>query len=183
MERLEPGRNAVVFHTASGALAVARTSAAYAMDFPARPSRPAPAPAGLARGLGVDPIAIEENEFNYLAVVESEAAVRSLAPDFAALACLDRPGVIVTAICDGTYDFVSRYFAPKKGIPEDPVTGGAHCTLAPYWAAQLGKTELRGFQASQRGGEVVCRVAEDRVQLVGKCAFYLEGEVEVHVDV
>jgi predicted PhzF superfamily epimerase YddE/YHI9 len=105
--------------------------------------------------------------------------VRELAPDLAAIARLDRQGVIVTAPGDESYDFVSRYFAPAKGIPEDPVTGGAHCALAPYWAGRLGKTELRAFQASRRGGEVVCRLAGDRVELEGTCVFYMEGRAEI----
>jgi predicted PhzF superfamily epimerase YddE/YHI9 len=118
------------------------------------------------------------NEFNYLAVIDGEHGLRRLAPDMAAIAGLDRAGVIVTA--RGTdYDFVSRYFAPAKGIPEDPVTGSAHCTLAPYWAGQLGRNALRAFQASARGGEVICRVAGDRVELEGGCVFYLEGHAEI----
>ena len=95
--------------------------------------------------------------------------MRALAPDMAALAGLDRPGVIVTALGDGAYDFVSRYFAPAKGIPEDPVTGAAHCMLAPYWAKRLGKTMFRAFQASRRGGEITCRLVGDRVKLEGAC--------------
>jgi len=102
-----------------------------------------------------------------------------LAPDMAALARMDRPVVIVTAQGDGIYDFVSRYFAPKKGISEDPVTGAAHCMLAPYWANRLGKTVFRAFQASRRGGEITCRLGRDRVQLEGTCVFYLEGRVEI----
>jgi predicted PhzF superfamily epimerase YddE/YHI9 len=97
----------------------------------------------------------------------------------AALARLDRDGVIVTAPGDGRFDFFSRYFAPAKGIPEDPVTGSAHCMLAPYWAGKLGKTAFRAFQASARGGEVGCRLAGDRVELEGGCVFYLEGEAEI----
>jgi predicted PhzF superfamily epimerase YddE/YHI9 len=97
----------------------------------------------------------------------------------AALAQLDRPGVIVTAPGEGTYDFISRYFAPAKGIPEDPVTGAAHCMLAPFWAKRLGKTEFRAFQASRRGGEIVCSVVGDRVTLEGACVFYMEGQVEI----
>jgi predicted PhzF superfamily epimerase YddE/YHI9 len=85
----------------------------------------------------------------------------------------------VTAPGDNGYDFVSRYFAPAKGIPEDPVTGGAHCALAPYWAKRLNKTAFRAFQASQRGGEIIFRLAGNRVELEGPCAFYLEGEVEI----
>lgn len=87
--------------------------------------------------------------------------------------------MIVTALSDGTYDFISRYFAPAKGIPEDPVTGAAHCMLAPYWAKRLSKDAFRAYQASRRGGEILCRLAGDRVELEGSCVFYLEGEVEI----
>src|SRR6185369_5444778 len=105
--------------------------------------------------------------------------VRDLAPDIAAIARMDRSGVIVTAPGDESYDFVSRYFAPAKGVPEDPVTGGAHCMLAPYWARRLGRSAFRAFQASKRGGEIVCRLVGDRVELEGGCVFYLEGAVEI----
>jgi predicted PhzF superfamily epimerase YddE/YHI9 len=111
--------------------------------------------------------------------VESAGVVRGLVPEMAGIARLDRPGVIVTAPGDGGYDIVSRYFAPAKGIPEDPVTGAAHCMIAPFWAARLGKATLRAWQASPRGGEIVCRVLDGgRVELEGACAFYLEGELE-----
>ncbi len=105
--------------------------------------------------------------------------LRELVPDMRGLARLDRPGVIVTAPGEGPYDFLSRYFAPAKGIPYDPVTGAAHCMLAPYWAQRLGKSEFRAFQASRRGGEILCRLKQDRVELEGTCVFYLEGEVEL----
>jgi PhzF family phenazine biosynthesis protein len=179
MEGLEPGRREVVFHSASGPLTVRRTEAGYLMDFPARPSEPVSAPPGLSEALGVVPTEVVVNSFNYLALVEDAQVVRSLAPDMGELARLDRGGVIVTARGEGTHDFVSRYFAPTKGIPEDPVTGAAHCMLAPYWAKRLGKTEFRAFQASRRGGEVLCRLARDRVELEGSCVFYLEGHVEI----
>jgi len=179
MERLEPGRSSVVFHSASGPLTVNRSDAGYVMNFPARPSDLVSLPPGLAEALGVVPVEVVANAFNYLALLESAQTLRELAPDMAALARLDRPGVIVTAQADGTHDFVSRYFAPAKGIPEDPVTGAAHCMLAPYWASRLGKTAFRAFQASRRGGEIVCRLAGGRVELEGACVFYLEGNVEI----
>ena len=179
MERLEPERQTVVFHSASGPLTVKRTATGYVMDFPVRLSEPIPTPAGLAEALGAVPSEVFVNEFNYLAVLENAQSVRALKPDMPALARMDRTGVIVTAAGDGTYDFVSRYFAPAKGIPEDPVTGAAHCMLAPYWAQRLGKTEFRAFQASQRGGEIICRLVRDRVELEGNCVFYLEGYVEI----
>jgi PhzF family phenazine biosynthesis protein len=179
MERLEPGRNEVVFHSASGPLTVQRTSTGYVMNFPARPSDPITPPPQLAEALGAIPVEVFENSFNYMAVFENVQALRALVPDMAALARVGRPGVIVTAPGDGTYDFISRYFAPAKGIPEDPVTGAAHCMLAPYWAKRLGKIAFRAFQASPRGGEIICRLAGDRVELEGSCVFYLEGEVEI----
>jgi len=179
MERLEPGRNSVVFHSASGPLTVTRTETGYVMNFPVRPSEPVPAPTGLAEALGAVPVEALVDAFNYMAVLESAQVVRALAPDIAAIARLDRSGVIVTAPGDEGYDFVSRYFAPAKGIPEDPVTGGAHCALVPYWAKRLGKTEFRAFQASRRGGEILCRLVHDRVELEGSCVFYMEGEATI----
>jgi PhzF family phenazine biosynthesis protein len=181
MERLEPGRSSVVFHSASGPLTVRRAEAGYVMNFPARSSEKVSTPPGLAEAMGVVPVEVLGNAFNYMAVLESAEVVREIAPDMAALARMDRPGVIVTAPGDGdgAYDFVSRYFAPAKGIPEDPVTGAAHCMLAPYWAKRLGKTALRADQASRRGGEIVCRLAGDRIELEGSCVFYLEGEAEI----
>ena len=119
------------------------------------------------------------HETNYVAVMESAAIVRRLTPNFAAIARLDRKGVVVTAPGDLGYDCVSRYFAPQKGIDEDPVTGAAHCALAPYWSARLGKAELRAHQASRRGGELECVARGDRVTLRGGCVFYSEGELEI----
>ena len=121
-----------------------------------------------------------ENDFNYMAVLKNEKAVRAVDPDTAALIRMGKPGLIITAKSDDPqYDFVSRYFAPVKGIAEDPVTGSAHCMLAPYWAKRLGKTEFAAFQASPRGGKVLCRLRGDRTELEGECVFYLEGEVEI----
>lgn len=179
MERLEPGRSRVTFHSASGPLTVSRADAGYIMNFPARPSEQILAPAGLTEALGVIPIEVFINAFNFMALLENAQVLRKLAPDMAALARMNRPGVIATAAGDGSYDFISRYFAPVKGIPEDPVTGAAHCMLAPYWAKRLGKNEFRAFQASSRGGEIICRLAGDRVELEGSCVFYMEGEVEI----
>jgi PhzF family phenazine biosynthesis protein len=181
MERLEPGREQVVFHSASGPLTVTRTNAGYTMDFPARPSDPVTIPATLQEALGVVPTEVWRNAFNYMAVVESADSLREIHPDMASLARMDRPGVIVTAPGEGGYDFVSRYFAPAKGIPEDPVTGAAHCMLTPYWVKRTGKSVFHAFQASRRGGEMICRLRGDRVELEGSCVFYLEGEVEVRL--
>jgi len=179
MERLDPGRKQVVFHSASGPLTVTRTHAGYVMNFPARPCDPAAIPEALAEALGVVPTEVWLNAFNYMALLENARTLREVHPDMPSIARMDRPGVIVTAPGDGAYDFVSRYFAPAKGIPEDPVTGAAHCMLTPYWAKRTGKTVFRAFQASRRGGEMICRLLGDRVELEGSCVFYLEGEVEV----
>jgi PhzF family phenazine biosynthesis protein len=179
MERLEPGRKSVIFHSASGPLTVRRTGTGYIMDFPARPAEVIATPSELSEALGAVPVEVAVNSFNYLALLDSPQTLRALAPNAAALARLDRQGVIVTALGEGDYDFVSRYFAPAKGIPEDPVTGAAHCMLAPYWTDRLNKTEFRAFQASKRGGEVRCRLAGNRVELEGSCVFYLEGEAEI----
>jgi predicted PhzF superfamily epimerase YddE/YHI9 len=179
MERLEIGRQEVMFESASGPLSVRRTQSGYILNFPVRLSERILPPPTLTAALRVVPVEIHANAFAYLAILDSAQVVRDLAPDLAALARLDRSGVIVTACGDGIYDFTSRYFAPAKGIPEDPVTGAAHCALTPLWAERLGKTVFRAYQASRRGGEMVCRLLDDRVELEGSCVFYLEGEVEV----
>lgn len=179
MERLEPHRTEVVFESASGPLTVRRTRTGYVMDFPARQPVAVTPPPALAAALGAIPVETLDDGFNYTAVLRDARTVRELAPDIAAIARLDRNGVVVTAAGDASYDFVSRYFAPAKGIPEDPVTGGAHCALTPFWAARLNKTELRAHQASRRGGELVCRLAGERIELEGACVFYLEGRITV----
>ncbi|HEX4051964.1 MAG TPA: PhzF family phenazine biosynthesis protein [Steroidobacteraceae bacterium] len=179
MERLEPGRASVVFHSASGPLTVKRSPKGYVMDFPARHATPVARPRDLAQAIGADPLDVVADDVNYLARLNDADAVRNLRPDIAAIATLDRKGVIVTAQGTGDYDFVSRYFAPAQGVPEDPVTGSAHCALAPYWAAILGKSAFRAFQASRRGGEVECRYSGGRVELTGTCVFYLEGQSQL----
>jgi len=178
MERLQSGRRQGVFHSRSGPLPVRRTEKGYAMDFPARPSEPVTAASKVSEALGACPDEVFVNAFNYMAVFDSERKVRELSPDMAAVARLDRPGTIVTGPGDGQYDFVSRYFAPAKGIPEDPVTGAAHCMLTPYWAKRLGRTSFTAYQASRRGGEVRCQLLRDRVELEGGCVFFFEGEIE-----
>lgn len=177
MERLQPGRSEVVFFSLSGPLTVRRTASGYVLNFPPRTPMPVAPPPALAAALGAVPMATLDDTFNYIAVLEDARSVRELVPDIAAIATLDRSGVVVTAPGDAAYDFVSRYFAPAKGIPEDPVTGGAHCALTPYWAARLNKTLLRAYQASSRGGELICRLADGRVELEGACVFYLEGRI------
>jgi PhzF family phenazine biosynthesis protein len=178
MERLEPSRREVVFQTASGPLPVRRGATGYVMDFPMRVLVPVATPPGLAAALGAEPLEVHADAGNYTVLLDSAQRVRELAPDFARLAQLDRTGIVVTARGDGDHDFTSRYFAPRKGVDEDPVTGGAHCGLAPFWAPRLGKREFRAYQASARGGEIVCRLRGERVELEGRCVFYLEGTAD-----
>lgn len=179
LERLEPSRCEVTFQTASGALTVSRNEKGYVMDFPARLAAPIEASKVIATALGVSPIQLLADSINYLALLPSARQVRDLTPDITALSRLDRTGVIVTAAGEAPYDMVSRYFAPAIGVPEDPVTGSAHCALAPFWAERLSKPVLRAYQASRRGGEMTCRVRDNRVELEGSCVFYMEGVAEV----
>ena len=178
-QRLDPGRQRVVFHTASGPLTVERAGERFVMDFPARHPAPVEVPPGLEAALGARPVEVLHDGFNCLALLDSADSVRRVTPDFRAISRLDAGGLVVTAPGDRGYDCVSRYFAPAKGIDEDPVTGGAHCALTPFWTGRLGKREIRAFQASARGGELVCRMRDDRVELEGECVFYMEGQAEV----
>lgn len=180
MECLEPGRERVVFHTKSGDLIVRRSGDGFVMDFPVRLNTPIAEPAALAAALGAKPLEVFHDGFNYVALLDSAKTVRELAPDLRAVKALEGvAGVIVTAAGDEEYDCVSRYFAPQKGIDEDPVTGGAHCALTPFWTQRLQKTEIHAYQASQRGGTMRCRINGDRVELEGTCIFFMEGEAEL----
>jgi len=175
---LEPGRTEVLFQSKSGPLGAGATGNRIALDFPSRPPEPAKAHLGpLGEALGGTPAATFASR-DLMAVYEREEDVRSLAPDMPKVAAFDVTGVIATA--PGTEcDFVSRFFAPRMGIPEDPVTGSAHSTLVPYWAERLGKTTLRARQVSPRGGELLCEARGDRVQIAGHAVQYLEGTIEV----
>lgn len=172
----EPG-DVLRFDTKSGELVVRRDGDLLVMDFPARPPQPVEADPQLAPALGGDPIEILAAR-DYLIRYASEAEVRRLTPDMEALKRIDRFAFIATAPGDDC-DFVSRFFAPAKGIPEDPVTGSAHCTLIPYWAQQLGKTTLHARQVSQRGGQLQCKVAGERVEIAGQAALFLRGRISV----
>ena len=174
--RIHPGRRALQFHSQSGDLAVTRDGDEYTLDFPSRPPVPADIPAGLAEAMRCAPNEVLRAR-DWLLVLADAAAVRSLRPDMGALAAIpDIFGVCVTAPADiDGVDFVSRFFAPSQGIPEDPVTGSAHCTLAPYWAARLGKHELRARQLSRRSGELRCTLVGDRVHLSGHAVLTRTG--------
>jgi PhzF family phenazine biosynthesis protein len=178
MTRLDPGRDQVGFATQrAGRLTVARRDdGRFELDFPALSAKPASEPA-VGEALGAAPSALLEAK-GYVAVFDRAQDVADLKPDFAALQRLDGNGVIATAPGEDC-DFVSRYFAPKFGIPEDPVTGSAHCTSAPYWAERLGKNALSARQISARGGVLACTVDGERVRIAGEAALYLEGTIHV----
>ncbi|GAC1446842.1 MAG: PhzF family phenazine biosynthesis protein [Pyrinomonadaceae bacterium] len=161
----------------SGTLIVERQDNLLVLDFPARVAMPCAAPRALIDGLGVTPREVLR-AFDYLAVFDSEDEVRALTPNAELLKELHPASVIVTAKGD-TVDFVSRYFAPSYGIPEDPVTGAAHCTLIPYWAGRLSKTKLHARQISVRGGELFCEYLDDRVKIGGYAVPYMRGEIFV----
>jgi PhzF family phenazine biosynthesis protein len=178
-EKLEPGRREVTFSSKSGPLPVTRDGTTLALDFPSRPPRPAEGSRdALAAALGGAPREAWAATRDYMAVFDTEDEVRALAPDMARTRALDRGAVIATAP-GRAVDFVSRFFAPAYGIPEDPVTGSAHCTLAPFWSKRLGKTRLRARQVSARGGDLVCEDRGERVSIGGGVAPYLEGAIEV----
>ncbi|GGO83226.1 PhzF family phenazine biosynthesis protein [Nonomuraea cavernae] len=169
----------VEFSTASGSLTVNRTpDGLITMDFPAKEVTPATLPAGLEKALGVTPVQVARSQLDLLVELPSEESVRTLAPDIEALASIDARGVIVTAAGSST-DFVSRFFAPNVGVPEDPVTGSAHCALAPYWSARLGRAELVGAQLSARGGLVRVKADGDRVHLAGRAVTVVSGELHI----
>ncbi len=166
------------FHTRSGLLTAVRTQDRIEMDFPATPDEPVTAPPALGEALGLIPTYVGKSEFDYLVEIDSEEMVRELKPDLALLKTLAVRGVIVTSLADSPgYDFVSRFFAPAAGIDEDPVTGSAHCCLGPFWSARLGKKEFTAYQASERGGTVHVRVADERVHIGGNAVTVLRCEL------
>lgn len=166
------------FHTRSGVLTASRAGAWIRMDFPAKPpTEPVDETAELAEALGADVVYAARSAFDWLVEIGSERAVRALRPDLAYIGRLPARGVIVTAPGTGDFDFVSRFFAPRVGVPEDPVTGSAHCVLTPYWSRKLGRREMVGYQASRRGGVVRVRDAGDRTELMGQAVTVLRGEL------
>lgn len=171
--------DAIHFETVkAGTLIVKKDGDKYTMDFPSRPPIPIEPPMGLKEALGEkEPVAYLRSR-DYFLVYETEQDIRDISPDFFALSKMDTVGIIVTARGDNS-DFVSRFFAPGAGIPEDPVTGSAHCNLIPYWAKILGKNELHAYQISARRGELWCELKGDRVLMSGKAVTYLKGEISV----
>lgn len=174
---LRPGEQAR-FHTRSGLLTAERRGEWIELNFPAEPEQPATAPEGLERALGAKALYVGKNRFDYLVELDSEETVRSLRPDMALLARIPARGVMVTSRASSSgWDFVSRFFGPQSGVPEDPVTGSAHCCLGPYWANKLGKKEFVAYQASARGGIVRVRLEGNRVRLSGQAVTVLRGEL------
>jgi len=179
---LDPASSGTVvrFHTRSGMLAVRRAGdGRLVMDFPAESPEAAEPPAGLEEALGTRIVAFGRNRMDVLAELDDEHVVRGLKPDLSAIARLDVRGVIVTAAGSGEFDFVSRFFGPAVGVPEDPVTGSAHCALAPWWGERTGKERMTGWQASARGGRVEVTRRGDRVELTGSAVTAIEGRVLV----
>lgn len=168
--------NIVNFKTRSGKLTVTKSNDLLVMDFPSQPGKPCETPRLLIEGLGNEPVEVLSSE-DYLAVFENEDDVIALKPNFDALSKLDQRGVIVTAEGENV-DFVSRFFAPRYGINEDPVTGSAHCALTPYWAGRLNKTKLSAKQVSTRTGTLECELKGDRVFLSGKAVDYMKGTIK-----
>ncbi len=165
------------FESASGVLGVAAEGDRLVLDFPAKPGEPVAETAELSAALGAAPREVRKAQ-DFLCIYDRAEDVLALRPDMSALAGLAARGVIATA--PGTdCDFVSRFFAPGCGIPEDPVTGSAHCTLMPYWAEKTGLKTLFARQISARGGELWCELAGDRVKIGGRCVTYLRGEISI----
>ena len=161
----------------SGELKVERAGGRLVLDFPSRPAPPCEAPLLLAESLGAEPKEVFQGR-DYMAVFEREEQVAKLSPDLAKLTRLEGQGVVVTAPGNDC-DFVSRYFAPKVGVPEDPVTGSTHCVLVPYWSKRLGKNHLRARQLSPRGGELFCEDRGARVGIGGTAVTYAEGTLHL----
>lgn len=180
LNELRPDLDDLRFRTRSGALGVRRHEEGLVMDFPARVAEPKVPPRALIEGLGEEAEAVLAAARDYLVVYADEESIRKLRPDFTRLRTLDRLGVIVTAPGDDCH-FVSRFFAPSVGVNEDPVTGSAHCTLAPFWADRLdlGDGWMRAWQLSARGGRLACRACGDRVDLAGRAVLYLEGTIHI----
>jgi PhzF family phenazine biosynthesis protein len=177
---LDPGEEAR-FLSRSGQLTARGSAGEIELDFPATPSERATAPTGLCEALGVTPRYVGLSRFDYLVEVGSEEEVRAVAPDFAELRTLGVRGVIVTAVASTPgVDFVSRFFAPGAGIDEDPVTGSAHCCLAPFWGERLDKREMNALQVSARGGRLRVRLYGPRVLLIGRAVTVLRGELVDH---
>lgn len=175
---LWPHTQALLFDTLSGLLSVRQNEQSIEMDFPACGPVAVESPKGLNEALAIKPVFVGRNNMDYLILLESENQLRQLEPDLQQLGKIDGRGFIVTAPSHSKhFDFVSRFFAPRVGVNEDPVTGSAHCCLAPFWSTRLGKTKLIGYQASKRGGTVEMKVKKDRVILCGQAVTICSGKI------
>jgi len=175
MNKIQPEVEEIKFGSHGGELLVRRDGDLYLMDFPIHPPEECVVPPNLIKALGQSPVEVLASNY-YLAVFNSEEEVRSLNPYMTLLKELDRIGVVVTAQGDSV-DFVSRFFAPSVGIPEDPVTGSAHCTLIPYWSEKLGKAKMTAKQVSSRGGDLICENKKDHVVIGGQARLFMEGRI------
>jgi PhzF family phenazine biosynthesis protein len=174
-----PSAKRLTFSTRSGNLTVTREGDLLAMDFPSRPGKPVEITHTVVSALGVRPSELYGAR-DLLAIYDSESRIRDLRPDFGRIAAMDTFAITVSAPGEAV-DYVYRFFAPRQGIPEDPVTGSANCTLVPYWAARLGKSDLVAKQLSPRGGDLRCALRGDRVLIAGRTVEYLRGEISVDV--
>jgi PhzF family phenazine biosynthesis protein len=173
-----PTREQAWFYTKSGRLSAQRCGDWIELNFPAKPEEPVESIPGLQEALGMTPVYVGTSQFDCLVEVESEATVRELRPNLVQLAAIPVRGIIVTSRASTPgYDFVSRFFGPRVGVPEDPVTGSAHCVLGPFWGKRLEREELTGYQASVRGGVVRVRLDGERVRLGGQAVTVLRGEL------
>lgn len=176
---LSPGEEAK-FHTLSGLLTVTNDNGEYEMNFPAYNVIDVSKNEKLSEALGANPVNFAEAEYHYICEYENEEQIRNISPSFETLMGLEKFGTIITAPSSGNgFDFVSRFFAPSKGINEDPVTGSAHCSLGPYWKNKTGRDNFNAFQASQRGGTVKIKIKDGRVFLKGKAVTFLRGELSL----
>jgi len=169
----------IEFDSRSGALHVFREGDHLTLNFPTDVPQESSAPEGLVDALGLQPLEIYKGKTDYMLVYSTAEQIETMKPNMLRLAEIDARGIIVTAPGIGDVDFVSRFFAPQSGIPEDPVTGSAHTTLTPYWANRLGRGELRARQLSKRRGSLCCRVKGERVEISGQARSYMAGEIEL----
>ena len=177
-DHLDYDRDVVRFQTLSGVLTATAQGNRVELDFPSRPGTATRVPDGLAAALGgIEPVGFLRAHKN-MAILMNEEEVRAVVPDLDFIAVMEGDGLIVTAKGDAC-DVASRYFAPHAGIPEDPVTGSAHCTIVPYWVERLGKMQLHCRQVSARGGDLFCEAAGDRIRIAGRALLYLKGEIYV----
>ncbi len=183
---IEPADKKLAFRTMSGMLYAQKDGSLIELDFPKIDINPRPVPEGLLEALGLkEPplfVGLQTTIDEYVVEVASESIVRGLDPDFRALSAVDCESVLVTSRASSNYDIVSRCFAPKLGMDEDPVTGSAHCALGPFWAAKLDKPDLLAYQASKRGGILRLRMRDQRVFLAGSAVTIFQGELEIHAN-